>query len=1072
MTLREIAGSGMKGRKKDYFLLKLVVSLSFAFITAALIFQASLERTKTSQREMLYGSWEGAYLDGSEDTYQKLQAENDIKDITYTRNLGSSEKLGIIGTISGKLKEMGNFSLYKGRFPEKDNEIIVELNQLSNAGMELEVGQKINLDIITVTKEPNVNQEIENKFWNVYNTKEELVKYGYHDNPSKDIADIHVVVSTDYVYLFKQGEASDPDTIKSKGYLTHQEISIQKEFTICGILNTYSDKWDLGGHKVPNAFVTEEVGNALTEAFYNNGFANVDDFKMSMDTFFKLTSLKGDTFADMAVRYPDTMTAEESLYDFYGRVWTTMKKGISDAERSKVANYYQIPQAEPSAEDTGLIKSVSEGGDTTANFRRNSFTYPDTSNSVEHLVTYGILGIIFITTVCAVFQIFLTQLKRRSRKLVLLKSIGATRSQLFAILFWEAMYLWRTGLIFGALGGTAASVAVLYVMRLAGSREFLIAIPYQLLLIGILAGTLALFTGVLLPAVSAINVPLTGTLAKKQKHSKSAVTRKGKIKSRYVKQDFYHITLTFMKNNRGKSLLSFIIALFIISILSASLYLSYNTFLKYRDSVLEVSRPDYTIKAVYGENQNKLPEIEAELKSIKGVEDVVSYKYGKNLLLWYEGIKSDPLLSTFKSMLPDKLKAEHFSKYASGTKNQPEYITGAYYSYYYGIDPKVEASKIILGAVTEGNVDPEKFNSGEEVILLVPEYKQGNVENRVDGNLISGDLPGFEQIKAAVGLDKRFHWLLEKSEAYYTSFDLRYKNLYDGKVSLKPGDTLYISADKEKVSETARIPGFNTTQVKIGGIIRYFPEEGVWPFSNLVPYYTVIGSMDGMETLYPNSKMGLFQVDIEQMTEMVKILYPTSYGRTLWNIKAEDKENQEVLDAALLTFANKYGFTLYNYRESSERVFTEAMNNILIISLLGLISSVIALIAFYNTAVSKMEQDRNRIGILQAMGVTRGQFVGQYLLQGLLQGLAAAIVTNAALFALLLTVTALTSDIPISDFSQLINQVIAERLWKYPWTLHLLVSAAFIVIITVLQMVPAVRIAKESPVDNIRSLGR
>lgn len=1069
MNLREIARNGMKGRKKDSFLLKLVITLSFAFITAALIFQASMEKTKTQQREKLYGSWQGAYLGGDEDTFKKLAEEKEIKDITYTKNIGRSSKLGLVGTIPEGFQKLGNFTLYKGRFPEKDNEILVELNQLSNAGMDLSVGQKIRVDLVTVTADTNANQQIMEMMNEADEKGYVLNEYGYHDNPSIDIDGTHVVVSTEYVYLFKQGEPSDTETIKEKGFLTHQEIIMQKEFTICGILNTYSDKWDLGNNPVPNTFVTEKAGNALIDAFYNNSFADVTDHKVPMDIFFRLHSIDGDVFRRLAVKYPDKAAETEDFGDFYTRVWVNINKGITEAEREKIRKFYYTKPDAPSAEDNGLMKGrVLAGGDSGSNFRRNNFTYPDTDNSVEYLITVSILGIIFITTVCAVFQIFLTQLKRRIRKLVLLKSIGATKGQLTGILFWEAVYLWRSGLLYGVLGGSGVAVLCLSLMRLMGKGDTVIAFPLRLLLIGILIGSISLFAGVLLPSVSAVNVPLTGSMEKGQKHSKSNSSSKKK-KTRYVNQDFLHITMRYLKNSRGKSLLSFAISLFIICILSASLYLSYNAFQRYRDSVIDTGRPDYTMKAIYGENQKVLLKIEAELKGIKGVKEVTDYKYGKNLFFWYKGMDKDLLLNSFEAMLPDKLKAEHFATYVPDIRDQPEYITNAYFSYYYGIDTNAEASKSIFQAVEEGKVDIEKFKKGEEVILLVPLYKKAAAAGK---SAEGSGMAGYEKVKDAVGIDKRFHWLLEENKAFYTSLDRRYKELYDSYNTLKPGDTLYLSADKEKMSEAGKIPGYNMTQVKLGGIIRYFPGDGVWPFSNLVPGYTVIGSMDGMEKLYPNSKLGLFRVSTEQMTEMVKVLYPSSYGRTLWNIRAEDKENQEVLDAKLLAFANKYGFTLYNYKESNSRVLGEALNNILIIGLLGLISSVIAMIAFYNTSVSRMEQERNRIGILQSLGVTKKQFTFQYLAQGVIQGTIAVIITNAAFFLLLLAVVAFSADFRVESVGGLVNAVQAEMLWQYPWLVHIGISLVFIAVITILQLIPALRIAKQYPVENIRSLGR
>src|SRR5699024_4645019 len=65
----------------------------------------------------------------------------------------------------------------------------------------------------------------------------------------------------------------------------------------------------------------------------------------------------------------------------------------------------------------------------TSNFRKNTFSYPDDKGSTEYVLALTIIAVIFIATALAIFQIFLTQMKRRSRKIVLLKSIGATKTQ-------------------------------------------------------------------------------------------------------------------------------------------------------------------------------------------------------------------------------------------------------------------------------------------------------------------------------------------------------------------------------------------------------------------------------------------------------------------------------------------------------------------------------------------------------------------------------------------------------------------------------------------------------------------
>ncbi|WP_236909373.1 hypothetical protein, partial [Clostridium sp. Cult3] len=76
--MRDIANRGLKGRKKDTFLLKLVITLAFIFIVASTIFQASIDKTKQEQRLDLYGEWHAAYLNSDEETLERLRKESEI----------------------------------------------------------------------------------------------------------------------------------------------------------------------------------------------------------------------------------------------------------------------------------------------------------------------------------------------------------------------------------------------------------------------------------------------------------------------------------------------------------------------------------------------------------------------------------------------------------------------------------------------------------------------------------------------------------------------------------------------------------------------------------------------------------------------------------------------------------------------------------------------------------------------------------------------------------------------------------------------------------------------------------
>ena len=1078
MTLRSIAINGMKGRKKDSLILRLVIILSFTFIVSSLIFQASFEQTRIGQRKELYGSWQAAYLGGYSDTYESLSKEEAVKTITHTQLLGKSDKLGMVGTLSPELLNMGNYTLYTGDFPQTEDEIAVELNQLTEAGLEIKVGQKITVDIVHIIFEQNISQYQDEQYRQAMSEGRELQNYGYGENPGTDVGDVYVIVTSNYEYFFNKGDDVRPEIIKEKGMLTLQKVVLRKEFTISGILNTYSDKWDTGGYPVPNSFVTEEAGEALEYAFYNNEILNVDDYKLPVNVFMQLHTMDSEIFRELAEKYLDTEEAvtvwleNESENSVVVTVTTTGSDPMTQLLPSIIAENTEVLENLPREEDKGIIEgSVTESADIYSRFRRNSFTYPDTENSVDHIITTAILGIIFIATICAVFHIFLTQMKRRSRKIVLLKSIGATRLQVSGILIWEAVYVWLWGIGFGLAAGSTVSIAALYMMRWMGNPAIAITIPYKMVMIGLLAGSGALFGGIILPAAMTVNIPLTGTAMKIRKHKKAKPPVHNRRRRRdAVKQSFLHITLRYMKDNRGKNLLSFALSLFIISILTISIYLSYQSFERYRDEVDLNGRPDYTMKAVYGESQRKLDGLEEELKSIDGVIEVDTYKYGRDLLLWYEGIHEDPLLKAYHNLLPELLKPQHFSRYRQSFGQWDEWIRDAYYTTYYGIDPEDADTADIFSSITEGSINMEKFIKGEEVILLMPLYREGTSAQEA----ISGTARPYDKDKVvdAAGIDKRFHWLLKDSRAYDSSTDRRYRELYSKTSVIKPGDTLYLSTEMEKIVGMNFVLDFYSSEVTVGGIIHYFPEEGIWPFSNITSQYAVIGSMRGMETLYPKSKMGLYRIDIETMKTMADTLYKSSYGRTMWNIRTENTDNPKILDAALTGFANNNGFTIYNYRESSQRVYGEALNNILIICLLGFASSLIAILVLYNTFVSRMEQEKNRIGILQSQGVTNSQFAAQYIFSGITQGLSSVVIINIALFTLLALLTAVTSKIPVSNLNHIINEVMVSRLWLYPWMLHLLVSVLFVVLITILQLVPAIRIVRRYPVDNIRSFDR
>ncbi len=1131
MKMWEIARRGLKGRKKDTLLLKLVITLSFVFIITSTIFEASIDRTKLEQRLDLYGEWHAAYLGANEDIVEKLQSESDIDKVGSSLIIGESEKCGVIGTFNQDLIDMGRFSLYKGRYPEADNEIMLELNQMSNMNLDLEVGQKIQVAIAIprVDADPSeyirklnkefyersketpratfqielddIYEELEILYFSNPEDEKEIQEkearirelerkrnsiidrhynelqsgrpsyHNHHETPFENVGDVILVVSNNYFYYYYSGDEVNPDIIREKGFLTKQNIVMKREMVVTGILQTYTDKWNLSEYKSPNAFLTEEGGKAFTNAFYNNTLGDFSDYEMDYNVFLTSDTYKADLYSKLSSSYSDKDIPTEELEKkvvidpwFWIQMFGATDEQI-DERLESIGNWTVKGRPEITMdnflEGAGLRDNKMEVNK--SNFRRNTFSYPEDSVSTEYVLTLTIIAVIFIATALAIFQIFLTQMKRRSRKIVLLKSMGATNFQIVKILLCEGLLLLRTGLLFGVPIGFGFAAIIIYGMNIIGGRNLTLHVIPSLLVLGIVAGCVALFIGMTVPMIIAIRIPLVGTMSKPPKHKK--IKHKENEGKEIRRQTFKHINWQYFKLNKGKTLISFGISLITITILLSTVYLCYFSFNKYRTTVLANNQPDYAMETFFGDTTRHIKAVKEELKAIDGIESTDLYKVGQQTFLWYEGIENNKIIENFRNTLPTNLLANHFSSYNESLKDEPEWIKNALYTKIYGIDPKEDIFNSYISMVNEGTIDKEKFAKGEEVILLIPMY------NPLDGNT-NGKNYGDQEVKNATNENNRMNWLLKNSNIYDTTYSSRFKDYYNKQNDIKPGDKIHLSADLEKIEGDSYIIAHKSNEVTVGGLIYYFPKEGLWPFSNSIASYVVVGSIECMESIYPNSLLGLGNNSFEEIRGMVNTIYPTKYGRTIWYINTNSREKDVAMDAKLLGYANNNGYTLFNYKDSNAQLYQEGFNNAIIIGLLGLTSAAISCIILYNIMVSKLEQDKNRIGILQALGVTREEFSRHYLTIGIAQGIAAIVIANL----LLVTVLYFTSMGTIGDFSmtfdRYIKDIFENILWQYPWVLHVVACIVFFIITVVMNYLPGKNITKLYPVENIRSLGR
>lgn len=152
--------TGMKRRKKEVRHMKVLAGLSVIFLALTLLFS---ENMKSYQQEINfhnYGEWflrqpegmieishpylkrAGKISTGSE-IYRVDDGKEGEKEVEVDPTDDSLNTGAFLGTMDAKAIDMGNISLYEGRMPEAEKEIVMELSVLQALGYDYEIGQEI-----------------------------------------------------------------------------------------------------------------------------------------------------------------------------------------------------------------------------------------------------------------------------------------------------------------------------------------------------------------------------------------------------------------------------------------------------------------------------------------------------------------------------------------------------------------------------------------------------------------------------------------------------------------------------------------------------------------------------------------------------------------------------------------------------------------------------------------------------------------------------------------------------------------------------------------------------------------
>ncbi|MDO4568286.1 MAG: ABC transporter permease [Clostridia bacterium] len=816
--------------------------------------------------------------------------------------------------------------------------------------------------------------------------------------------------------------------------------------------------------------------------------------------------------------------------------------------------------------------------------RINRLAYPDGSADAKAAMMLSVIGVIFATTVCSVFQIFLTQVKRRSRKLALMKSVGADNAQVASLLLCEGLIVLIIALPAGAaLGGLLSYGAVALANALRDGAPIVFQIDPVSTGIGLAASVLGLFVGMLAPLIIAVRTPLRGSVsvsAGKVSHAKRAA------KSEMGAQSFASVNRRHERANRRRMNLASALCCFVLTIMLIAVFLGYEAFGDYRDMVVNVDRPDYMIKLPYALGAAALDTVTEELRAIEGVEFDKLYGfrmaesawlYSDKLLYTDNGSLSD-LINQFYALLPPEAVHQYISGAAQdegadeddvqivettpayeiavpnsaltstgphscrhsdadtwlsffdlqvqlslldafpllfsrqGTSGQISAYARAYYdeeygafrfirytpelgeerggelSVYcrsgavpfsladhvaedslliapagsyattvYGMNPSSSAYQLLMDAITTGELDAEAFQRGEQVILLAPMQKAGSGS----GTATTGDL-------AALDFSRRASALLNATGRYDLTLLASHAPLYDVDDALEVGDRLWLYGRDTRVSEAGLFISVTEIETTVGAIIRYFPDEPIWPFSDSEQPYAIIASSSVVTGIYPQHISRPSRTLSTSLAIMDRLFYKGSMGGTEIYLYSQDATRGDT-DLPLLSYCWDNGFTLYNYRESGASLYQASVNSSIITGLLGAAAALIAFVILRSTIVSAIEQESKRYGILQSIGVRGAQFKTYQGMLGLRQGILGVLVANAAV-ALVLFASVLVERAGMGfTLSELLYAAFVISMDGYPWALHAGICAAFVVVMTLLYRLPIDMVLRRSPVENIRS---
>lgn len=667
----------------------------------------------------------------------------------------------------------------------------------------------------------------------------------------------------------------------------------------------------------------------------------------------------------------------------------------------------------------------------------------------EDLISRVLLLVFGLITGFSIFQISLVQLKKRQRKFALMRSIGATLSQIRRLMIWEAIIVLLIALPLGILLGFGVAWVLIRLNNQLMNDQVQLVFEGLWLIIGLVVTLIASLIGLFSPLRRLEDIPLRGQIEViDQAATKQARQILGDQPIR--QQSLSSINRRHYRFIRKQRLISSLLYSLILFILLGSLWLIYLSFQEYRSQVIDTDMPDFEFvrgHQVVGRYDRQMME---EIAQAVPIERQDLFIRGDKAFLWYDDIENNQLLNHLLGMLPESLQYDYYStELVHVLPAEKLYLTQeAMVVDTFSLDTESDYIDRFRDIVSP-DFDWDAFERGEQVILLSPGYELGDPPGQV-AQANAERLSRAERMKA----------LLQETGSGYLSYDSRRTPVLEHEPSFEGLTSITLTVPTGQLLTFDQAPSNTVTihELPVGLVLKHLPRQGMWPLSDSLQNPVVLMSRQLMERVYPH-RMHIWGFGFSSISRAHR---SERYANTLIHLYLSDPTDEQALEIKRIGL--EYDYAISNLYLIKQRLYAKGLQTSLIVGLLGLALLVVALQIQSTSARGMLEAERSRIGILQSLGVRSGEYRSTYLLDAFKRMLMAVLLTHIALvivIGLYLLITRPERDV-------LLEMQIS--LSAYPWLIHGLIVVAFLFLGTIAAFLPLGNILKRQPVENIRSL--